>query len=608
MMQSDFFIFQDQSDPFVINFKGEKKTSGQMLGPLEDQVAPNQEEMGFLTTLVGVAHDQGFPKPEDLTMSDSITGEVVSGKNQMMSLEKVFEDKVPETKPGGHPWNENIKANIRLIQNSGGSTMGSEQKGSGVEKGDMKANDVIKISYLSDLGKEDGLQLKSAIQSSNHTTQKAWGDSWIEGSKANAKVISKSRDVPMGPEQKGSGIEKGDMKANDVIKISYLSDLGKEDGLQLKSAIQSSNHTTQKAWGDSWIEGSKANAKVISKSRDVPMGPEQKGSGIEKGDMKANEVIKASSLSNLAEEHGLKLKNANLSFDHTTEKMSVHPETDENEKKLLMKLRMALQKVSEETDKPIIHPDRNRPPDGVSRKESPHNLNTNFQGDDRINKHPSKDQPLEGAFSKSRPGLQDIEAMIKKMDVLPRGRAGNEAAGIDSAIRENTLSVQNSQTQERIPETMSAAKEMEFFQKPLQTTVLKQLVERAAMDLNNGRTAIKINLKPEYLGYLRMEISTDNHQVMVKIMTEIPLVKGIIENNINQLKTALGEHGLEMDDLDVFVAHDSDKQGGRDRHTEFTNMESGAGGKRIEGVLPGEELITSASENILGENIIDFFA
>ncbi|UCF85307.1 MAG: flagellar hook-length control protein FliK [Desulfobacteraceae bacterium] len=235
-------------------------------------------------------------------------------------------------------------------------------------------------------------------------------------------------------------------------------------------------------------------------------------------------------------------------------------------------------------------------------------MNTNSQGDDKISKHPSKDQPLEGILLKSRPGIQDIEAMIKRMEVLPRDRAGNETAGIDSAIRENTLSVQNSQPQERIPETMSAAKEMEFFQKPLQTTVLKQLVERAAMDLNNGRTAIKINLKPEYLGYLRMEISTENHQVMVKIMTEIPLVKGIIENNISQLKAALGEHGLKMDDLDVFVAHDSDKQGGRDRHTEFTSMESGAGGKRIEGILHGEELITLASENISGKNIIDFFA
>ncbi|UCF85778.1 MAG: hypothetical protein JSV50_09150, partial [Desulfobacteraceae bacterium] len=179
MMQTDFIIFQDPSDSFLRNCKGEKKKSGQMLGPLEGPIIWNQEEMEFLSTLIGVAHDHGLPKPGGLTMSDSITGEAVSEKNQMMSLEKLFEDKVRETKPGGHPWNDDIKANIRLIQNSGGSKMGSEQKESGVEKGDMNANDVIKVSYLSDLGEEDGLKLKSAIQSSNHTTKKAGGDSWI---------------------------------------------------------------------------------------------------------------------------------------------------------------------------------------------------------------------------------------------------------------------------------------------------------------------------------------------------------------------------------------------------------------------------------------------
>ena len=555
-MQTDFFIFQDPSDSFLRNFKGENKASGKILEPLEGQVARNQEEMGFLTTLIGVAHDQGLPESGGLIMPDSITEEVVSEKNQLMSLEKLFEDKVPETKPGGEPWDYNIKANVRLIQNSGGSTMSSEQKGSGVEKGDMKNNDVIKVSYLSDPGEEEG-----------------------------------------------------DPQTNDVIKVSCLSGLAEEDGLKLRSTIQPSNHTTQKTEGDLWIGGSKANVRLIQDSGRSTMSLEQKGSGVEKGDMKTNDVIKVSSLSNLAEEHGLKLEKTTLSFDHTMEKAPAHPETEESEKRLLLKLRMTSQNVAGETDKAIIHPDQNRLSGDVNWREPPRNLNINSQGDDRINTHPSKDQPLEGALLKLKPGLQDIETMVKRMDVLLRDKAGNEAAGIDSASRGNTLSFPNSQFQERISETMVAAKETEFLQKPLQTIVLKQLVERAATDLNSGRTAIKINLKPEYLGYLRMKISTENHHVMVKIMTEIPLVKEIIENNINQLRAGLAGHGLEMDDLDVFVAHDSDKHEGRDRHTEFTSMESEARGEGEKSVLSREEdHVILAAEEISEENIIDFFA
>ena len=475
-----------------------------MLRPMEGPDTFNQEEMAFLTTLIGVTHEQGLPQPGGLRLPDSITGGSISEKNQLMSLEKLFEDKVPKPKFSGEPWDNNIKANARLVL--------------------------------------------------------------------------ESRDVPMGSEQKGSGIEKGEMKANEFIRASSLSNPAGQDGLDLKSAIKSPDITAQKAGGDPWIEDGKANAKLVLESRDVPMGSEQKGSGIEKGEMKANEVIRASSLSNPAGEPVLKLENTTLSLDHTIEKTPTHPETVKSERGPLLKLRMAYKKTTGEIDKAIIYSDQNRSTDNVNRKEPPHNLNNNFQGDGEITKHPLKTQPLEGVHLKSEPGLQDIESMVKRMDVL------------------------------KIPDAMPAAKEVEFFQKPLQTTILKQLVDRAAMDLNSGRTAIKINLKPEYLGYLRMEISTENHQVMVKIMTEIPLVKEIIENNINQLKAALAGHGLEMDDLDVFVAHDSDKHEGRNGDTEFTSMENGPAEEKIDDILSDEEHVTQIAVGMSEENLIDFFA
>jgi flagellar hook-length control protein FliK len=549
-----------------------------MLRPIEGPVTLNQEEMTFLTTLIGVTHDQGLPQPGGLILPDSISGEGNSEKNQLMSLEKLFEDKVPELKLGGEPWDYNIKANVRLIEDSGGNTMGSEQKGSGIKKGEMKANEVIRLSSLSNPTDEDGLNSKSAIKLSDVTAQKAGGDPWIEDGKANAKQVLESRDVPMGSEQKGSGIDKGEMKANEVIRASSLSNPADEDGLNLKSAIKPSDLTTQKAGGDPLIEDSKANVKQSLESRDVPMGSEQKGSGIDKGEMKANKVIRLSSLSNLAGEPGVKSENTTLSFDHTIEKTPAHPETGQSERGLLLKLQMALKKSTGEIDKAVIYSDQNRSTGNVNREEPSHNLNNNFRGNGEIIKHPFKNQTLEGVHLKSEPGLPDIESMVKRMDVL------------------------------KSPDAMSAAKEVELFQKPLQTIVLKQLVDRAAMDLNSGRTAIKINLKPEYLGYLRMEISTENHQVMVKIMTEIPLVKEIIENNINQLKAALAGHGLEMDDLDVFVAHDSDKHEGRNGDTEFTSMENGPAEEMIDDILPDEEHVIQMAAGMSEENLIDFFA
>jgi flagellar hook-length control protein FliK len=239
---------------------------------------------------------------------------------------------------------------------------------------------------------------------------------------------------------------------------------------------------------------------------------------------------------------------------------------------------MALKKSTGEMDKATIYHNQNRSTDGVNRIEPPHNLNNSFQGDDEIAKHPFRTQSIQGIHLKSEPDLQDIDPMIKRMDV-PKS-----------------------------PDTMSGAKEMEFLHKPLEKIVIKQLIERAAVDLNSGRTAIKINLKPEYLGYLRMEITTENHQVMVKIMTEIPLVKEIIENNVNQLKAALAGHGLEMDDLDVFVAHDSDKHEGRNSGAELSSMNNGTAEENIDDILPDEEHGIQMSAELSEKSLIDFFA
>ena len=117
---------------------------------------------------------------------------------------------------------------------------------------------------------------------------------------------------------------------------------------------------------------------------------------------------------------------------------------------------------------------------------------------------------------------------------------------------------------------------------------------------------IRINLKPESLGHLRLQITTENHRVMLKIMTEVPFVKEIIENNINQLKASLHVHGLQIDDFDVFVAHDSDQHGGRYENAKFSSMGNGPLKEDMDDILPEEEHVTH--EVISGENLVDYFA
>ncbi len=83
--------------------------------------------------------------------------------------------------------------------------------------------------------------------------------------------------------------------------------------------------------------------------------------------------------------------------------------------------------------------------------------------------------------------------------------------------------------------------------------ILDKIVEKTLLYTKNGQDTIKIDLKPEFLGHLQIRVATRNDRVMVRIMTEAPLVREIIEDNLNHLRSALQNQGLRIDELDVFI-------------------------------------------------------
>jgi len=77
-----------------------------------------------------------------------------------------------------------------------------------------------------------------------------------------------------------------------------------------------------------------------------------------------------------------------------------------------------------------------------------------------------------------------------------------------------------------------------------------------------GRREVKIQLHPEELGHLRMEIGVREQQVVVKIHVENPFVKDLIENNLGQLRDGLLDQGLKMDGCSVTVSEHFQPQSG----------------------------------------------
>jgi flagellar hook-length control protein FliK len=65
-------------------------------------------------------------------------------------------------------------------------------------------------------------------------------------------------------------------------------------------------------------------------------------------------------------------------------------------------------------------------------------------------------------------------------------------------------------------------------------------------------------LKPEHLGSLRVQITTDNNVVSIKIMTEFSMARDLLESSLPQLKAELQQQGLEVEEFNVSV--DDEKQ------------------------------------------------
>jgi len=124
--------------------------------------------------------------------------------------------------------------------------------------------------------------------------------------------------------------------------------------------------------------------------------------------------------------------------------------------------------------------------------------------------------------------------------------------------------------------------------------ILGQVVQKARLLVTPGITEMQIQLKPEFLGKLDLSISSENGQVTARFNAENYRVKEVIEANLNQLRDALAEQGVKVDQLQVNVGTPRDHSGHWNRGEAFYGGKSGRPGRvavnsdEFERFLPAE--------------------
>lgn len=85
--------------------------------------------------------------------------------------------------------------------------------------------------------------------------------------------------------------------------------------------------------------------------------------------------------------------------------------------------------------------------------------------------------------------------------------------------------------------------------------VINQIVTKAVVNLSDEKTTMQLQLNPEHLGKIGVQVTSEQGIVKGQFVAENHVVKEMIESNIVQLKEQLEEQGIKVDKIEVTVGN-----------------------------------------------------
>ena len=113
-----------------------------------------------------------------------------------------------------------------------------------------------------------------------------------------------------------------------------------------------------------------------------------------------------------------------------------------------------------------------------------------------------------------------------------------------------------------------------------QKTVMDQIVEKATFQSADGRSEMRIQLKPETLGDVRMHVVAEKDQLVVQMIADKSETKEIIESQIHHLRAELDKQGLMVGKIEVLINAGNDQQDSREQFFQMFKNNSDGSGKR----------------------------
>ena len=146
---------------------------------------------------------------------------------------------------------------------------------------------------------------------------------------------------------------------------------------------------------------------------------------------------------------------------------------------------------------------------------------------------------------------QDAKAEPDRGQTGGRNESGNTANQTVFVNQEHAADMAAVKTSENVPE----------FSRQLDTLdLIRQVTEFTKLTVRDTQTTLEMQLNPEHLGKLYIEVTTKEGNVSAHIMTQNELVKEALEAQMAELKQSMNQAGVKVDAVEVTVgSHEFEK-------------------------------------------------
>jgi hypothetical protein len=188
----------------------------------------------------------------------------------------------------------------------------------------------------------------------------------------------------------------------------------------------------------------------------------------------------------------------------------------------------------------------------------------------------------------------------------------------DGGVTGGTESIDMSRTRAAVEARHAEKSEAAALSQNERLEVIRQLSEKLSNAVRVGANEVRLTLRPEALGEVRMSLRVQGDVVFAKMQVENKQVKSIVESNMQSLKDSLARQNLEFGAIDVEVGAQSDgDKSPRELWQEMAERSESRGGFR-EGV--SAETAVAASDGFVdtplgsetgrrfGDNTFEYFA